>query len=970
MPNQAFHKLLSRISLHIEHGELLRFSTLALKDFKIECHPTLNLYQKETFLSRLMDTLDNGTERLTWFEPGIALHQIRQHAEAAKRDIRIATGYFTIRGWDKIRQSLRNKQVYLLVGIDEPGEERAYQFVVRELMRDLQTGLHRERRQAVVDLVERIQSEQLQIVDARARDHHSKNYLFDRKVAIITSANLTGRGLAERIESGGIHTDLKEVNYLVNQFDRYFAEARNITQELLEVLLRWLDFVSPWDIYLKTMLSLEQLPTVETKYSKHPSAYQVDMIARTLSQLRVHNGSMLVASTGLGKTVVAIHVALRLKQAGEIDNIMVVGLAGNVQTNWRKHFQDAGLPLVYISMKPLDQGKDSKAEPVTWFEEVAEQIGKSDHRWLVIIDESHELRNRFRKNALWEKKRTERQAFKRLRQVCHSSHAKVLLLTGSPYAKDEENLNNQLYLLPHTAPQRTLIEMYMEDEATSWRIETVDEFADLPVVSQLTTPHVARFYGHTEGNEIYIKRGEEKFYIPHLILRSASFRLPLQSEIISILERRYLKLDIRNRIWADNIERQTKVSWASSPWALLSVFEQVCDTPGGKNAYPNAKFIVEQSERQQVLQPIVQHLKRYTRSRFACQNDEKFQALLELVRNFRKQNHKIVIFCERHATVAYLAKLLGELMPQMRVAATISQTEAKYDMKDSKEIEAYIKQFAPQANDYKCPDSEQYDVFICTDAQGVGINMQDASVVINYDIAWTPIDPIQRAGRILRFCPTPRTVEVITFVPSLNEQTPLRFELGQITYRWERLMERHGESRKLIQMPVLTGNPTQEVNMLDVPGVTIRSAELDLLEELARADASPFYQHTANLQNHRDYALALKSDLVSALTTNQVRSPHLYILLNYRGEFYPLLYNPQTLRVTKPDPIEILNLIACPQATGAAIVRRELVEEMSDACIQVWVRQNQVDPNEVLRECTLYLKPESEGDTADNWFEA
>ena len=41
-----------------------------------------------------------------------------------------------------------------------------------------------------------------------------------------------------------------------------------------------------------------------------------------------------------------------------------------------------------------------------------------------------------------------------------------------------------------------------------------------------------------------------------------------------------------------------------------------------------------------------------------------------------------------------------------------------------------------------------YDVLITTDAFGVGINLQDASVVINYDAAWTAISPIQRAGRV------------------------------------------------------------------------------------------------------------------------------------------------------------------------------------------------------------------------------
>jgi hypothetical protein len=62
LPNQAFHKLLSRISLHIEHGQLLQFSTLALKDFKVVINEVLRectLYLKPESEG---DTADN------WFE--------------------------------------------------------------------------------------------------------------------------------------------------------------------------------------------------------------------------------------------------------------------------------------------------------------------------------------------------------------------------------------------------------------------------------------------------------------------------------------------------------------------------------------------------------------------------------------------------------------------------------------------------------------------------------------------------------------------------------------------------------------------------------------------------------------------------------------------------------------------------------------------------------------------------------------
>ncbi len=183
-------------------------------------------------------------------------------------------------------------------------------------------------------------------------------------------------------------------------------------------------------------------------------------------------------------------------------------------------------------------------------------------------------------------------------------------------------------------------------------------------------------------------------------------------------------------------------------------------------------------------------------------------------------------------------------------------------------------------------------------------------------------------------------------------------------------MERHGKSRQLIQMPVLTEDIVQEVDMLDVSSeVRIQTTELDLLEDLAKADASPSFQHLANLQNHRKYAEEIPGDIVSALTTDKVKKPYLYILVSYQGEVHGLFYDPQTKNVIKPAPIDIWNKIACSQSAERAPVNPGLVESLSDACIQTWIEQNQINPDEVFRECTLYLKPELEGNSNAGWFE-
>jgi len=51
----------------------------------------------------------------------------------------------------------------------------------------------------------------------------------------------------------------------------------------------------------------------------------------------------------------------------------------------------------------------------------------------------------------------------------------------------------------------------------------------------------------------------------------------------------------------------------------------------------------------------------------------------------------------------------------------------------------------------------------------VGVNLQDASVVVSYDIAWTPDTIIQRAGRILRFWKEPRKVQLYIIVGAYQE---------------------------------------------------------------------------------------------------------------------------------------------------------------------------------------------------------
>jgi hypothetical protein len=242
--------------------------------------------------------------------------------------------------------------------------------------------------------------------------------------------------------------------------------------------------------------------------------------------------------------------------------------------------------------------------------------------------------------------------------------------------------------------------------------------------------------------------------------------------------------------------------------------------------------------------------------------------------------------------------------------------------------------------------------------------MQDASVVINYDIDWTPIGPVQRAGRILRFWHSPRTIEIYTFVPTLTERYPqndLEDDLIKIQNRWENLISRHQESRKLIDLAVLTRAETQEIDLNEMASrVTIRSGEMDI-DALADFDISPYYQHTAKLQLNRDCALSLPDDLIGARIYSG-ENPLLYLLLQHERKYYSIFYDPLKKRWREPDIIELFNTICCEEDTPTASVNYDEVEELSHICLDDWCSKHQISPDNIQRICTLYLKPEREDD--------
>ena len=137
------------------------------------------------------------------------------------------------------------------------------------------------------------------------------------------------------------------------------------------------------------------------------------------------------------------------------------------------------------------------------------------------------------------------------------------------------------------------------------------------------------------------------------------------------------------------------------------------------------------------------------------QKDDKLQKLLGLLRNEELlKDQKVLIFSEFRNTARYLDD-------QLRKAGfkAVEQVDSGRNVKNR---EIVIKRFAPYYNlagtdENLVGESElsrclndPIDILISTDVLSEGLNLQDASLIINYDLHWNPVRLMQRIGRVDR----------------------------------------------------------------------------------------------------------------------------------------------------------------------------------------------------------------------------
>lgn len=387
------------------------------------------------------------------------LDDLSQKIESATR-ADFCVGYFNLRGWrlidEKIEQFAGGDDACcrLLVGmIRHPQEELIHAFgteedpprmtqgEVNELKKEL---VHKFREQIEIGLptnmheagLQRLKKQllsgKLQVKLFLRYPLHAKLYLLhyptvQPQIGYLGSSNLTFPGLSGQGELNIDVRDTVATQTLVDWFDERWEDrfAIDITPDLIEIIEKsWAGerLLPPYYIYLKMAYHLSreaqrgideyQIPAPFNDILFEYQRKAVQIAARNLNQ---RNGVLIGDVVGLGKTLMATALVKIFQEDLFMETLILC--PKNLERMWQYHVDTYGLKAKVL---PISQAQQKLPE-LTRFR-------------LVLIDESHNLRNR------------EGKRYRVIREYIERNECRCILLSATPYNKSYLDLANQLRL--------------------------------------------------------------------------------------------------------------------------------------------------------------------------------------------------------------------------------------------------------------------------------------------------------------------------------------------------------------------------------------------------------------------------------------------------------------------------------------------------------------------------------------------
>jgi len=203
--------------------------------------------------------------------------------------------------------------------------------------------------------------------------------------------------------------------------------------------------------------------------------------------------------------------------------------------------------------------------------------------------------------------------------------------------------------------------------------------------------------------------------------------------------------------------------------------------------------------------------------------DAKLDALFNLLTK-KHAKEKVIVFTQFADTVRYLETQLRARGLQQFAGVT----------GEAEDPTGYAWRFSPASNRHETNKSNpafrpenELRVLIATDVLSEGQNLQDAAIIVNYDLPWAIIRLIQRAGRVDRIGQKSEKILCYSFLPAdgvnriirLRERVRQRLhENREVVGTDEAFFEDESEKQKLLDLyhekaGILDGDADTEVDL-------------------------------------------------------------------------------------------------------------------------------------------------------------
>ncbi|MEW5830085.1 MAG: helicase-related protein [Chloroflexota bacterium] len=368
-------------------------------------------------------------------------------------------GYFNLRGWKQLASHVDQWEggdghcVRLLVGmqklpqeelqgffsfsqqedeLDNPTKLKLKKRLAEEFKEQLTFGAPTNEDQASLQkLASQLKERKVQAKLFLRHPLHAKLYLlfrgdpFNPIIGYLGSSNLTLAGLSKQGELNVDVLDSDASQKLAKWFEDRWSDwgCIDITEDLINVIEEsWAREapIPPYHIYLKMAYHLSQEARAGLSEFNIPSdlsklmPYQAAAVKIAAHHIEKRGGVMVGDVVGLGKTLVGTAISRVFDERG-YDTLIIcpknlVPMWNDYRSRYRMH---ADVLSVSRAIKELPKLRRYK---------------------LVIIDESHNLRNR------------EGKRYRAIRDYIEHNESKVVLLTATPYNKSYIDLSNQLRL--------------------------------------------------------------------------------------------------------------------------------------------------------------------------------------------------------------------------------------------------------------------------------------------------------------------------------------------------------------------------------------------------------------------------------------------------------------------------------------------------------------------------------------------